>query len=167
MPRDEVTTKQRIDGEYVDKTAGRPGRHVLALQPGVVAESNGTRLSIRGGRTDEAVTYIDGVPVSPGNRGTGFVGDRRRATARTGGPSSSASRWHERLRDTTGATAAAEFGNAQSGVIRFETRGGGIAWSGNVAYETDELFGLDDRHGLQPVRGQPRRPDFRNGLTFF
>jgi hypothetical protein len=72
VPRDAVTTKQTINGAFtaalpVDRIAS-----VLALQPGVVQGPNG--LTIRGGRPDESVTYIDGVPVTPGGRGNAFAG---------------------------------------------------------------------------------------------
>ena len=44
---------------------------MLTLQPGVVAtNASGTGISIRGGRNDEAATYVDGVPVTPGYRGS-------------------------------------------------------------------------------------------------
>src|SRR5207244_4502601 len=75
VPRDEVASKQRIDGEVTEKLPVDRLANVLALQPGVVAANasgnpNGqTGLSIRGGRTEEAVTYVDGVPVSAGYRG--------------------------------------------------------------------------------------------------
>jgi Ca-activated chloride channel family protein len=79
VPRDEVTSAQQ-------------------LQPGAVATPGG--LSIRGGRTDQAAPNVDGVPVTPGYRGTGFVSGDRSAV-------------------TTGATSQ-EFGNAQSGVVNLE-----------------------------------------------
>jgi Ca-activated chloride channel family protein len=45
---------------------------VLALQPGIVASGAEGQPSIRGGRNDESVTYVDGVPVQAGNRGNGY-----------------------------------------------------------------------------------------------
>src|SRR5215207_2762625 len=74
VPRDEVTTMQRIDGEFTSNLPVDRLNNVLALQPGVVASPNNNTISIRGGRTDEAVTYVDGVPVSPGYRGGNNVG---------------------------------------------------------------------------------------------
>jgi hypothetical protein len=53
----------------VDRTAG-----VLELRPGISSAPR-SELSIRGGRTDQSSTYIDGVPVKPGYRGTGFKSD--------------------------------------------------------------------------------------------
>ena len=63
VPRDEVTTKQRLDGDYVEALPADRINNILALQPGVVASPGGGALSIRGGRTDQAATYVDGVPV--------------------------------------------------------------------------------------------------------
>ncbi|HEX5574702.1 MAG TPA: carboxypeptidase regulatory-like domain-containing protein, partial [Gemmatimonadales bacterium] len=76
VPRDEVTTKQRVNGEFADQLPVDQLRALLALQPGVVADVDPTVgerqiLSIRGGRPDEVVTYIDGVPVTPGYRSLG------------------------------------------------------------------------------------------------
>src|SRR5690606_4693169 len=66
VPRDEVTTKQRISGEYTDKLPVDRINQVLALQPGVVASTSGNTLSIRGSRSDESATYIDGIPTQRG-----------------------------------------------------------------------------------------------------
>ena len=73
MPRDEVTTKQRIDGEFTENLPVDQVNQALALQPGVVASPTGNSLSIRGGRADEAAVYLDGVSIQPGNRGNGIV----------------------------------------------------------------------------------------------
>jgi len=52
VPRDEVTSKQRIDGQFTEKLPVDRINSVLALQPGVVAATpSGSQLSIRGGRT--------------------------------------------------------------------------------------------------------------------
>ena len=61
VPRDEVTTKQRIDGSVADDLPVDRINDVLALQPGVTVDNDGN-LSIRGGRNNEAATYVDGVP---------------------------------------------------------------------------------------------------------
>ncbi len=77
VPRDEVTTKQRIDGEFTSNLPVDRLNNVLALQPGVVASPSNNTSSIRGGRKTEAVTYVDGVPVSPGYRGGNVFGSAR------------------------------------------------------------------------------------------
>src|SRR5687768_10288820 len=71
VPRDEVTSRQRLDGEVVKELPADRINNVLALQPGVVASRTTNQLSVRGGRIDQNATYIDGVPVQAGYRGTG------------------------------------------------------------------------------------------------
>ena len=159
VPRDEVTTKQRIDGVF---TSGLPVdrlNSVLILQPGVVAATpSGNTISIRGGRTQEQVTYIDGVPISAGYRG-----DSRRGSAGT--EISIGTNALEEASVTTGSSSA-EFGNAQSGVISIQTKTGGNTYSGTINYETDELFGVNNSLGLNRVTGSFGGPLMRN-LTFF
>ncbi len=159
VPRDEVSTKQRLDGDYVAKLPADRINDVLALQPGVVASPSGGRINIRGGRSDEAATYIDGVPVSPGYRGNAFVGSNG-----TGGISVGTNGF-EQASVTTGASSA-EFGNAQSGIINIETRNGGQSFAGNLRYETDEVFGKTAGPGFNRIGASVSGP-VRENLTFF
>jgi len=157
VPRDQVTSKQLIDGGYTDKLPVDRLNAVFALQPGVVASPGTTQLSVRGGRTDENNTYIDGVPVQSGNRGTGSGRALPQLQVGTNA--------FEDASITTGATSA-EFGNAQGGVIAITTRTGGQRFSGNVGFETDELSGTQMGSGfnrLQASLGGPITGD----LTFF
>ncbi|MFL5534926.1 MAG: TonB-dependent receptor domain-containing protein, partial [Gemmatimonadales bacterium] len=159
VPRDEVTSKQRIDGEFTNNLPVDRLNGVLQLQPGVVAASpNGNTLSIRGGRTEEHVTYVDGVPVTPGYRGGGRVSS-------AGTEINVGTNALEEASVTTGSSSA-EFGNAQSGVISIQTRTGGTNFTGNLAYETDEPFGVNHSLGLNRVTGSLGGPIMRN-LTFF
>ena len=158
VPRDEVTTKQRIDGEFTSSLPVDRLNNVLALQPGVAASPSNNTLSIRGGRTTEAVTYIDGVPVSPGYRGGSNVGSL--GTEVTVGVNAL-----EEASVTTGA-ASAEFGNAQSGVISVQTKTGGSKYTGSFGYETDEAFGKNTSLGFNAFQGSFGGPITRN-LTFF
>ncbi len=157
VPRDQVTSRQLIDGAFTDKLPVDNLTNVFALQPGVMASAGGTQLSVRGGRTDENATYIDGVPVNPGNRGTG--------AGRAVPTLAVATNAFEDASITTGATSA-EFGNAQGGVIAITTRTGGQRFSGNIGYETDEFSGLKQSAGfnrLQASLGGPLVGD----VTFF
>jgi hypothetical protein len=158
VPRDEVTSKQRIDGVFTDNLPVDRLNNVLALQPGVVASPTTNTLSIRGGRTDEAVTYIDGVPVSPGFRGFGFV-------TSAGTEIALAPNALEEASVTTGSSSA-EFGNAQSGIISVQTRAGGARYTGNFGYETDEPFGTTGGYGLNRFQGSVGGPIWQN-LGFF
>jgi len=135
VPRDEVTTKQRLGGPFGEKLPVDRIQNALALQPGVVASASGATLSIRGGRSDEAAIYIDGVPTTAGNRGTGF--QLASGNAGTGLVSTNA---FEEASITTGSSSA-EFGNAQSGVVSVSTRVGGPTLTGSFGYGTDEIFG--------------------------
>jgi hypothetical protein len=159
VPRDEVTSKQRIDGEFTSNLPVDRLNSVLILQPGVVAASpSGNTLSIRGGRTQEAVTYIDGVPVT-----AGFRGDSRRGSAGT--EISIGTNALEEASVTTGSSSA-EFGNAQSGVISIQTKTGGSSYTGTVNYETDEPFGANHSLGFNKVTASVGGPIIRN-FTFF
>ncbi|MBA3444360.1 MAG: carboxypeptidase regulatory-like domain-containing protein [Gemmatimonadales bacterium] len=158
VPRDEVTTKQRIDGEFTSNLPVDRLNNVLALQPGVVSSPTNNTLSIRGGRTDEAVTYVDGVPISPGYRGGNNVGS-------LGTELSVATNALEEASVTTG-SASAEFGNAQSGVISVQTKTGGSSYTGSFGYESDEPFGKNISLGFNRLQGSFGGPITRN-LTFF
>src|SRR5574338_506142 len=106
----------------------------------------------------EAVTNIDGVPVSPGGRGNNFVGI-------SGGTAQVSTSSFEEASVTTGGSSA-EFGNAQSGVIAIQTRGGGSKWSGNLGFENDEIGGLNHSRGFNRVQGGVGGP-IMGGLTFY
>lgn len=158
VPRDEVATKQRVDGDFTDQLPVDRINQVLTLQPGVVANSNGAGLSIRGGRTDEAATYIDGVPITPGNRGS---------VSSAGTEISVSVNSFEEASVTTGASSA-EFGNAQSGIIQIATRSGsGTGYSGSLGWETDEPFGKNMSTGFNRIQASFGGPLFMNGFTFF
>src|SRR5690349_5050989 len=58
VPRDEVTTKQRIDGQFADNLPVDRINDVPKHQPGAT-QANFGNLSIRGGRYNEAATYVD------------------------------------------------------------------------------------------------------------
>jgi hypothetical protein len=178
VPRDEVTTKQRIDGEFTENLPVDRVGQVLQLQPGVVAENNGTQLSIRGGRTDEAAFYVDGVSVQPGNRGNGFVaagttasnGANSSGSMNAGGASSSSgvalgTNGFEEVSVTTGA-AAAQYGNAQAGIVNLTSRTGGSKFAGRLAVESDELFGSTIGMGYNRFEGNVSGPLGLKGLTF-
>ena len=158
VPRDEVTTKQRIDGAFTDNLPVDRLNSVLALQPGVVASPTANTISIRGGRTDEAVTYIDGVPISAGYRGNSNLGS-------LGTEIAVGTNALEEASVTTGSSSA-EFGNAQSGVIAAQIKSGGSKYQGSVGYETDEPFGVNSSLGFNRVQAGIGGPIAKN-FTFF
>lgn len=142
VPRDEVTTKQRVDGQFADALPVDNLNQVLALQPGVIEDTDGG-LSIRGGRENENATYIDGVPVQAGYRGDAFVGSA--GTEITLGTNA-----FEEASVTSGSSSA-EFGNAKSGIISIVTKTGGSQYQGSVGFETDEPFGVNHGVGLNRI----------------
>ena len=155
VPRDEVTTKQRIDGQFADDLPVDRVEQVLALQPGVI-EANETilsgggkdtpgGLSIRGGRATQNAIYVDGVPVQPGYKGDrmwGFLEAGSRGSNLTVGTNAI-----EEASVTTGAPSA-EFGNAGAGFISNITRTGGAGYQGSIGFESDEPFGLEGGLGI-------------------
>ncbi len=154
VPRDEVTTKQRIDGQATQNLPVDRVDAVVLLQPGVTpgGRSNGT-LSIRGSRTDESAVYVDGVSVQSGVRGANGV----RLTVGTN--------QFEQLQVTTGA-ASAEFGNAQGGIISFQSATGGAKLSARLAAESDEPFSKTTSNGFNRIEGNLSGPLGLKGLTF-
>ena len=125
-----------------------------------MASASGDTSRSAAAATDEAGTYVDGVPVGAGNRGGGFVGPRRQRASAIG------TNAFEEASVTTGASSAA-FGNAQSGVISISTRTGGDKFTGAVGYETDELVrrtaSASASTGSRPALSGP----IVSNLTFF
>jgi hypothetical protein len=158
VPRDEVTTKQRIDGQFAEDLPVDIVEQVLVLQPGVIEVqetilSGGGKdvkpgLSIRGGRETQNATYIDGVPVQPG-----YKGDRMFGFNELGSRGTSLSLGTNAIEEasvTTGAPSA-EFGNATAGIISIATRTGGNRFQGSFGYATDELFGVNHGPGFNRI----------------
>ncbi len=157
VPRDAVTTKQIIDGQYSAALPVDNINSLIAIQPGVNATPAGA-ISIRGGRVDEAAVYVDGVPTSPGYRGNAFVG--------SGGTALTVPENGFIEASVTTGSSSAEVGNAQAGIINIETRSGSAAFRGNFGYETDEPFGVNHSQGLNRLQGSFSGP-LRENLTFF
>jgi hypothetical protein len=156
VPRDEVTTKQRVDGQFADALPVDNLNQVLQLQPGVIEDTDGG-LSIRGGRESENATYIDGVPIQAGYRGDAFVGSL--GTEITIGTNA-----FEEASVTTGSSSA-EFGNAKSGIISVSTKTGGSQYQGSLGFESDEPFGVNSSVGLNRIQAGLSGP-LAGRLTF-
>jgi Carboxypeptidase regulatory-like domain/TonB-dependent Receptor Plug Domain len=156
VPRDEVTTKQRVDGQFAEALPVDNVNEVLQLQPGVIEDTDGG-ISIRGGRENENATYIDGVPIQSGYRGDAFVGSA--GTELTLGTNA-----FEEASVTTGSSSA-EFGNAKSGIISIVTKTGGSEYVGSLGFETDEPFGVNHGVGFNRIEGGISGP-LAGRLTF-
>jgi hypothetical protein len=155
VPRDEVTTKQRVDGQFADDLPVDRINEVLALQPGVLAVtesalSGGGKdtdrgLSIRGGRATQNATYIDGIPVQPGYKGDRITGWQDLGATGTG--ITIGTNAIEEASVTTGSSSAA-FGNATAGIISIITKTGATRYQGSFGLETDEPFGVNHSPGF-------------------
>jgi hypothetical protein len=159
VPRDEVTTIQRVQGDFLEQLPVDRLNQLLALQPGVIAtgQEGPLALSIRGGRPDEAVTYVDGVPVTPGYRGLGLSQPGVQIGVGTNAV--------EEASIITGG-ASAEFGNTQSGVVSIITRSGGNRISGGFGIQTDEPFGVNRSLGFNRLEASLGGP-LADRLSFF
>ncbi len=121
---------QRVDiKQTIKDRALTTTNEVLATQAGVT--QLGDQLFVRGGRSGELKTMVDGLPVSDSFGG-----------AATGTMNISTTSQSELSLLTGGMDA--EYGNAQSGVIEITTREGEERYSGNVRFMTDD-FGAPDR----------------------
>ena len=150
VPRDQVTSKGIIQGDVIQALPVDAVSQILRLQPGVVVGRDGA-LTIRGGRPEEAATYIDGVLVRSVSGMTGTISPGTNAL--------------EEASVTTGAIGA-EYGEAQSGVISLVTRAGGQKLRGNLSFATDEPAGSVYGVGNNRVEASIGGPLARN-LTFF
>ena len=136
VPRDQVSTKSIVKGETIDLMPVDNVSQMVVLQPGAYeinctddneldGDENGRCLSIRGGRPNEEALYVDGVLVR--SFGTGAAQNLNIPTNAL-----------EQVDVTVGGFAA-EFGEAQSGVISYVTRTGGARFTGSLELATDRL----------------------------
>ncbi len=119
-----VDIQEAIKNRAITTTA-----EAIATQAGVT--QLGDQLFVRGGRSSEVKTMVDGLPVSDSFAGsvTGTISVSTTAQAE--------------LSLLTGGFDA-EYGNAQSGIIEIATREGEEFYEGNVRFMTDD-FGAPDR----------------------
>jgi len=136
VPRDQVATKSIVMGETVDLLPVDNVAKIVVLQPGAYevncndeneldGDFDGRCLSIRGGRPNEEALYVDGVLVK--SFGTG-------AAQNVTVPTNSL----EQVDVTVGGFAA-EFGEAQSGIVSYVTRTGGARYTGSLQIATERL----------------------------
>ncbi len=98
-------------------------RTSIVLQPGVIQTNQGR--TIRGGRANEEAVFIDGVLIrSFGQAQANNVNLPTNALEQV---------------DVNVGAFAAEFGEAQSGVVSYVTRSGGAQFTGSLEFFTDQL----------------------------
>ena len=113
-----ITTSEDIDALPV-----RGVQNILALTPGVTLQDN--TLFIRGGRQDEVGYYLEGSnvtdPVVGGNKVTLVQDAIEEIQVQAGGYN-------------------AEFGDANSGIVRAQIKSGTPNWKASLEYVTDNVF---------------------------
>ncbi len=119
---DQTSTSSIIGDDVISKLPVENLGDVLKLQAGVVVSSSGD-IHIRGGRSNQVVYQIDGVPVTDVYDGSSAVNVNQNAV--------------QELQVISGAFNA-EYGQAQSGVVNIVTKDGGSKFSGNL-----QMYGGD------------------------
>jgi outer membrane receptor protein involved in Fe transport len=131
LQKEQSVTMRVIDTREESKIrAINTTEEAIKTQAGVV--TLGDDFMVRGGRSSEVKTVVDGMPVSDA-----FAGSTGAGTMDISLMS------QESLNLLTGGFDA-EYGNAQSGIIEIETREGGEEYSGQLKFITDD-FGAPDR----------------------
>lgn len=127
------STIHKVDVKEMTKNrAITTTEEAIATQAGVA--QLGDQLFVRGGRSGELKTMVDGLPVSDSFGGAGSAGAGTIAVSTTA---------QSELNLLTGGFDA-EYGNAQSGIIEIVTREGEDVFDGNIRFMTDD-FGAPDR----------------------
>jgi outer membrane receptor for ferrienterochelin and colicin len=164
VARDNTISKSRFTGEEIRSLPVDDIDEVITLGAGVYRDGIGGRnvtgtpfgsglggFVIRGGRSSESTTLVDGVQIT--DFGT------QNNLSEIGGFGI------EEIDVVTGGFNA-EFGNAQSGVVNIVTRAGGREFHGNVRFTTDELE-LEQSYGYNNIQGSIGGPIVPDVLTFF
>ncbi len=123
---DKPQTINTISQDNIELAPSRQLQQIVNTQPGVVQSPAG--VNIRGGRSYETGTYIDGVNVTDPLAGTGFGLDI-------------GSNAISEIEVTTGGIGA-EVGDATAGVISTKTKRGGDKYEVSASYKRDD-FGFN------------------------
>jgi len=158
---DQTSTASIIGEEEISKLPVEGLEDVLKLQAGVVVSSSGD-IHIRGGRSNQIVYQIDGVPVTDVYDGSSAVTVNQNAV--------------QELQVISGAFNA-EYGQAQSGVVNIVTKDGGSQFSGNIQmYAGDYLSGRDTIYAnidnvnplaIRNIEGSLSGPILKDKLFFY
>ncbi|HUH14161.1 MAG TPA: TonB-dependent receptor, partial [Longimicrobiales bacterium] len=148
LPRDKTVSKAIITGDVVNELPVDNVRDVVTLQPGVVDYGSFQGVVIRGGRPGEASVYVDGVLVRSFNRGAQSI-----LEVGTNGV--------EEVNVLLGGYGA-EYGQAQSGIINYITKGGTQSLSGAVSFWTDEMMPNDVSFGESRLEASVSGPITEN-----
>jgi outer membrane receptor for ferrienterochelin and colicin len=158
---DQTSTSSIIGEDEISKLPVEGIGDVLKLQAGVVVSSSGD-IHIRGGRSNQIVYQIDGVPVTDLYDGSSAVNVNQNAV--------------QELQVISGAFNA-EYGQAQSGVVNVVTKDGGSEFSGNFQmYAGDYISGRDTIYthidninpiSIRNIEGSLSGPILKDQLFFY
>lgn len=154
-----TNTESVLQASDIKNLSLRGVQAVVALTPGVTSDNNG--IHFRGGRADEAQTYVDGVPVNNPVNQTQTLTVINNAI--------------EEVSTQIGGMTA-EYGNAMSGIINVTTKTGGSKYTASFEGYTDNLGGTGKQnflgaysYGLNQYVATLSGPLFpsSNKITFF
>ncbi|KAA3661238.1 MAG: TonB-dependent receptor [Calditrichaeota bacterium] len=134
-----AVTSETIDALPIDELS-----QVIRLQPGVTTDNSG-EIHIRGGRSNEITTQVNGISVANPFDNSQAVGIATNAVQEV---------------SVSAGTFSAEYGNALSGVVNYVTKEGGNelaatfkTWSGDHATTRKDIyFGIDEFDPLNKRR---------------
>lgn len=158
---DQTSTSSIIGEDVISKLPVEGLGDVLKLQAGVVVSSSGD-VHIRGGRSNQIVYQIDGVPVTDVYDGSSAVNVNQNAV--------------QELQVISGAFNA-EYGQAQSGVVNIVTKDGSNQFNASIQmYAGDYLSNRDTIYtniddfnpiGIQNIEGSLSGPILKDQLYFY
>lgn len=126
-----------VTSDYIDALPVRGFNNILALIPGVNVQDN--TIFVRGGRQDEVGYYLEGQNITDP-----MVGGRQITLVQNA---------VEEIQVQSGGYNA-EFGGANSGIIRQQIRSGTANYKGTLEYATDNIFrGTEYKYGADEVLG--------------
>ena len=133
LEKDVSSSKRTISSEELEAIHTEDIKGILERQAGF--QGQGTDIHVRGGRSNEVLLLIDGLPIKDPLSGSAFgiyvpVSAVKELEALTGGFN-------------------AEYGQAMSGVINLQVREGGEKFTGNLMYKRDNIGNLSEKIGLK------------------
>src|SRR5687768_12225970 len=154
--RDNTISKARFSAEEAQSAPVDDIESVINLSAGVYEDltlGSGGGFIVRGGRSSESATYVDGALI------TDFKDQRN---------SVEISNFAVEEIDVITGGFSAEFGHAQSGIINIVTREGGREYHGNVRFTTDELSdAIEQSYGFNNLQASIGGPIIPEVLTAY
>ncbi|HUF90468.1 MAG TPA: outer membrane beta-barrel protein, partial [Gemmatimonadota bacterium] len=153
VARDNTISKSRFTGEEARNLPVDDIESVITLGAGIYEDQTLGGFVIRGGRSSESATYVDGAMI------TDFSSQRN---------SVELSNYAVEEIDVITGGFNAEFGHAQSGIINIVTREGGREYHGNVRVTTDALSdAIDQSYGYNNLQASLGGPILPGRLTAY